>query len=120
VDLGGASGSGMVWRAAAAIDAGICQTVLCVLANTRDPHVVPHSPNRNPIREFDVPYGGSGANQAYAMIAQQHMAEFGTTAQQLAHVPVKQRANAMLNPDAVFHSKPIDIEDVLNCSTPRW
>ncbi|MGH3359214.1 MAG: thiolase family protein [Nocardioidaceae bacterium] len=113
VDLGGASGAGMVWRAAAAIEAGICETVLCVLANTRDPDIIPRSPNRNPIREFDVPYGGSGANQAYAMVAQRHMAEFGTTAEQLAQVPVKQRANAMLNPDAVFHGKPIDVADVL-------
>lgn len=114
VDLGGATGAGMVWRAAAAISAGMCETVLCVLGNTRDPGSATRSPNRNPIREFDVPYGASGANQAYAMIAQRHMAEFGTTAQQLAQVPVKQRANAMLNPAAVFHGKPIGIDDVLN------
>jgi len=113
VDLGGASGAGMLWRAAAAIDAGMCSTVLCVLGNTRDPQVVPRSPNRNPIREFDVPYGASGANQAYAMVAQAHMAQFGTTEQQLAQVPVKQRANAMLNPDAVFHGKQITTNDVL-------
>src|SRR4051812_37424093 len=36
VDLGGASGPGMVWRAAAAIGAGMCSTVLCVLAGARD------------------------------------------------------------------------------------
>ncbi|MBL8591200.1 MAG: thiolase family protein, partial [Devosia sp.] len=52
VDLGGASGAGMVWRAAAAIAAGMCETVLCVLANTREAEP-PRSPNRNPIREFD-------------------------------------------------------------------
>jgi len=114
VDLGGATGAGMVWRAAAAISAGMCETVLCVLGNTRDPGSATRSPNRNPIREFDVPYGASGANQAYAMIAQRHMAEFGTTPQQLAQVPVKQRANAMLNPAAVFHGKPIATDDVLN------
>lgn len=114
VDLGGATGAGMVWRAAAAIAAGMCETVLCVLGNTRDPGSVSRSPNRNPIREFDVPYGASGANQAYAMIAQRHMAEFGTTPEQLAQVPVKQRANAMLNPAAVFHGKPIGIDDVLS------
>lgn len=113
VDLGGATGAGMVWRAAAAIQAGMCTTVLCVLGNSRDPQSVPRSPNRNPIREFDVPYGASGANQAYAMVAQQHMARFGTTAEQLAMVPVKQRANAMLNKAAVFHGKPIGVNDVL-------
>ncbi|TCP55333.1 acetyl-CoA acetyltransferase [Tamaricihabitans halophyticus] len=112
VDLGGATGAGMVWRAAAAIQAGMCETALCVLGNIRegDP---PRSPNRNPIREFDVPYGGSGANQAYAMVATRHMAEFGTTAEQLAQVPVFERANARFNPDAVFHDKPITVDDVL-------
>lgn len=114
VDLGGASGPGMVWRAAAAISAGMADTVLCVLGNARDPERLPRSPNRNPIREFDVPYGASGANQAYAMVAQAHMAEFGTTAEQLAQVPVKQRSNAMLNPNAVFHGKEITIDDVLD------
>lgn len=114
VDLGGATGAGMVWRAAAAISAGMCETVLCVLGNTRDPGSVARSPNRNPIREFDVPYGASGANPAYAMIARRHMAEFGTTPEQLAQVPVKQRVNAMLNPAAVFHGKSIGVDDVLN------
>lgn len=113
VDLGGASGPGMVWRAAAAIGAGMCRTVLCVLANTRDPASTPRSPNRNPIREFDVPYGASGANQAYAMVATRHMAEFGTTAEQLATVAVFERNNARLNPDAVFHGKDITVADVL-------
>lgn len=114
VDLGGACGPGMVWRAAAAISAGMADTVLCVLGNARDPERLPRSPNRNPIREFDVPYGASGANQAYAMVAQAHMAEFGTTSEQLAQVPVKQRSNAMLNPNAVFHGKEITIDDVLD------
>jgi len=31
VDLGGASGAAMVWRAAAAIELGICQAVLCAI-----------------------------------------------------------------------------------------
>jgi acetyl-CoA acetyltransferase len=114
VDLGGATGPGMVWRAAAAIAAGMATTVLCVLANARGPHVGTRSPNRNPIREFDVPYGASGANQAYAMVAQRHMAEFGTTSEQLMTVPVKERDNAQANPDAVFFGHPISIDDVRN------
>ena len=35
VELGGASAAGMVWRAAAAIEAGMCNTVLCVVGDTR-------------------------------------------------------------------------------------
>lgn len=113
VDLGGASGAGMVWRAAAAIAAGMCQTVLCVLGNSRDPDLTHRSPNRNPIREFDVRYGGSGTNQAYAMVATRHMADFGTTSEQLAIIPVVQRRNALLNPTAVFAGRQITVDDVL-------
>lgn len=113
VDLGGASGAGMVWRAAAAVQAGMCRTALCVLANTRDPARVPRSPNRNPIREFDVPHGASGANISYALIAQRYLHEFGRAPEDLALVPVIERGHAMLNPDAVFHGQEITVEDVL-------
>ena len=33
VDIGGASPAGMIWRAAAAIDAGMCNAVLCIVAD---------------------------------------------------------------------------------------
>ncbi|MDI2097389.1 thiolase family protein [Ruicaihuangia caeni] len=113
VDLGGATGTGMVWRAAAAIAAGQAETVLCVLANTRDPERSLRSPNRNPIREFEVPYGASGANQAYAMVAQRYLADHGATAEDLALVAVRARENAQRNRDAVFYGRPITVEDVL-------
>ncbi|WP_375001895.1 thiolase family protein [Aeromicrobium sp. CTD01-1L150] len=113
VDLGGASGAGMIWRADAAIRAGMCTTVLCVLGNSRDPEQQPRATNRNPIREFDVPVGASGANTSYALIAQRYLHEYGRTAADLALVPVVERANAQLNPAAVFHDEPLTVEDVL-------
>ncbi len=112
VDLGGASGPGMVWRAAAAIAVGMCEAVVCVLANTRE-EVTPHSPNRNPIREFDVPFGASGANIAYALLMQAHMAAYGTTAEDFATIAAWARANAQKNPDAIFYGKPATVADVL-------
>ncbi|MCQ9618301.1 hypothetical protein L1889_17765 [Paenalcaligenes niemegkensis] len=99
VDLGGATAIGMAWRAAAAISAGMCTTALCVLANTRE-ETQPRSPNRNPIREFDVPFGASGANISYALLAARHMHEYGTTSEQLARAVVMQRDNAQQHPDA--------------------
>ncbi len=99
VDLGGASGAGMVWRAAAAIEAGMCEAVLCVLANTRDENP-PRSPNRNPIREFDVPFGASGANIAYALLMQAHMAMHGSTAEDFARIAAWERAVAGKAPRA--------------------
>jgi len=112
VDLGGASGAGMVWRAAAAIAAGMCEAVVCVLANTREAQA-PRSPNRNPIREFDVPFGASGANISYALPMQAHMAQYGSTPQQFAAIAAWARHNAQSNPDAIFYGQPATVEDVL-------
>lgn len=112
VDLGGASGTGMVWRAAAAIGAGMCETVLCVLANNRE-ETPPRSPNRNPIREFDVPFGASGANISYALLMQAHMSEFGTAPEDYAAIAAWARHNAQHNPDAIFYGKPATVDDVM-------
>ena len=112
VDLGGASGPGMVWRAAAAIAAGQCETVLCVLGNHRNEEA-PFAKNRNPIREFDVPFGASGANLSYALLMQAHMAAHGTKPEEFAAIAAGSRENAQLNPDAIFYGKPATIDEVL-------
>ncbi len=70
---------GMIWRAAAAIDAGMCNAVLCLVADlnrTGDQRV----PVVSMQREFEAPYGMIGANCGYALIARRHMYEYGTTA----------------------------------------
>jgi acetyl-CoA acetyltransferase len=54
-----------------------------------------------------------GVNSGYALIAQRHMAEYGTTSRQLAKIAVDQRTNACANPDAMYYGTPITIEDVL-------
>jgi len=112
VDIGGASAAGMVWRAAAAIDAGMCQAVLCLTGDVNR-----LGEQRPPIisvaREFEWPYGNIGANCGYALIAQRHMYEYGTKPEQLAKIAVDQRKNALKNPLAFFNDKPLTIEDVL-------
>jgi acetyl-CoA C-acetyltransferase len=113
VDIGGASPAGMIWRAAAAIQAGMCSAVLCIVADLNrvgDQRV----PVISVQREFEAPYGNIGANCGYAMIAHRHMYEYGTTAQQMAKVAVDQRKNALKNPLAAFGDKPLSIDDVLN------
>jgi acetyl-CoA acetyltransferase len=116
VELGGASPAGMVWRAAAAIDAGMCNNVLCVVADTWDSKLMGLKPPPFPRieAEFDAPYGLIAANPGYALIARRHMAEFGTTPQQMAKIAVDQRKNACKNPAALFGNKEITIDDVLN------
>ncbi len=112
VDIGGATPAGMIWRAAAAIDAGMCQAVLCIVADLNkigDQKV----PVVSVQREFESPYGNIGANCGYAMIAHRHMYEYGTKPEQMAKIAVDQRINALKNPLAIFNDKPLTIEDVL-------
>jgi acetyl-CoA C-acetyltransferase len=113
VDIGGASPAGMIWRAAAAIDAGMCNAVLCLVADlNRGGDQRP--PTVSVMREFEAPYGNIGANCGYAMIAHRHMFEYGTKPEQMAKVAVDQRTNALKNPLATFNDKPLTISDVLN------
>lgn len=130
VDLGGASSVAMVWRAAAAIELGLCDTVVCVIparmapASAHDDHIAEvmrasrfggHSTRWGaPEAEMDLPYGHMAQNTGYAMIAQRYAATYGWDAAALARICVDQRFNACHHPDAMFHGQPITVEDVLN------
>ncbi len=128
VDLGGAGAVGMVWRAAAAIELGICQAVLCVqparlapLAPGEDPGQMARAMLYGghsiafgaPEAEFDIPYGHVGQNTGYALIAQRYKALHGYDPRAAAKVVVDQRTNALANPEAIFHGQPLTIDDVL-------
>ncbi|WP_339468909.1 thiolase family protein [Pseudomonas capeferrum] len=128
VDLGGCTSVGMVWRAAAAIELGLCQAVLCVLPARLAPMGPDEDPGAMaramrygghstafgaPEAEFDLPYGHMGQNTGYAMIAQRYAAQYGYDPQALAKIAVDQRTNALANPQAMFHGQPLSIEQVL-------
>jgi acetyl-CoA acetyltransferase len=115
VDLGGATATGMVWRAAAAIAAGACRTVLCVLAEGLDPQLGVRSPTwpALPGSQWERPYGSVGPNSGYALAASRHAHEYGTTDRQRAKVAVDQRTNACANPASLFFGVPITVDDVL-------
>ncbi|MEZ5223730.1 MAG: thiolase family protein [Ilumatobacteraceae bacterium] len=126
VDLGGATAAAMVWRAAAAIELGVCDVVVCALParpTPEPPYERPGDPTHlgsfsaawgSPQAEFDVPYGNVYQNASYAMIAQRYAAEYGYDPRSMAKIAVDQRTNACANPDAIFFGKPISAEDVLN------
>ncbi|WP_371185588.1 thiolase family protein [Thalassotalea maritima] len=128
VDLGGCTGVGMMWRAAAAIEMGLCQAVLCVIPA----RMAPFAPNEDPSwlfeamkygghstrfgapeAEFDLPYGHMGQNTGYAMIAQRYAAQYGYNQEAMAKLAVDQRTNALSNPNAIFYNQPLSISDVL-------
>jgi len=115
VDLGGASSCGMIARAAAAVATGRADVVLCVNGDTWDPKgmYLKPPPLISPLRDFTMPYGAAGANGDYAMAAKLHMARYGTTSRQLAKIAADQRTSAQKNPLALFHGKPLTVDDVL-------
>jgi acetyl-CoA C-acetyltransferase len=127
VDLGGATSAGMVWRAAAAVELGLCDAVLAVVpgsailpTSTRNPPAGPSwfgassGKYGSPQAEFEIPYGNVGQNGPYAQIAQRYAALFGYDATALAKIAVDQRTNACAHPGAVFHGKPLTVDDVLD------
>jgi acetyl-CoA acetyltransferase len=62
--------------------------------------------------QYEAPYGNSLVG-AYAMVAQRHRHEFGTTSEQLAEIAVGVREYAGLNPDALYRD-PLTVADVLD------
>ena len=62
--------------------------------------------------QFEAPYGNSLVG-AYAMVAQRHMHEFGTTSEQLAEIAVGVREFANLNPHARYQGE-MTVDDVVN------
>lgn len=129
IDFGGASGVGMAWRAAAAIELGLCEAVLCVIPMRLTPpppfadasggpadarHGGHSAAYGSPEAEFDIPYGHMAQNTGYAMIAKLYAARYGYDPRAMAKIVVDQRTNACANPDAIFYGKPLTIEDVLD------
>jgi acetyl-CoA C-acetyltransferase len=114
--IGGSSFVSHCVHAAAAIAAGLCQVALVTYGSTAASerfaigtgaggHVM------DPPDSFEAPFGPTIVG-SYAMVAQRHMHEYGTTSEQLAEIAVTMRKHAALNPHAKYRD-PITVEDVL-------
>src|SRR3954451_17977387 len=67
----------------------------------------------NPMAEWEMPYGLQAPKGSYALAASRHMAQYGTTSEQLAKIAVHTREWASLNPRARYRD-PITVDDVVN------
>jgi acetyl-CoA acetyltransferase len=63
--------------------------------------------------EFFAPYGLLTPGQIFAVMAQRHMSEFGTTPEQLGHIALACRARANANPAAQMHERRLTMDDYL-------
>jgi acetyl-CoA acetyltransferase len=115
--VGGSTWEVMAAHAADAIAAGHARAVLLVYGSTARADVragrrtgTLSFGTRGPL-QFEVPYGHTLIAK-YAMAARRHMIEYGTTIEQLAEVAVQARANAALNPEAMYRT-PVTVDEVL-------
>ncbi len=110
---GGSSYLYLVAHAAEAIAAGKCSVALLSLADFgRRGTAVRDRGEGVAEQPFEYPFGPVTVN-LYAMAAQRHMYEFGTTSEQLAQVKVAASHHAQWNPNAVIR-KVLTTDDVLH------
>ena len=115
--VGGCSFMLHVRHAAAAINEGLCSTVLITHGESGRSRVGsggrPGAGGASLQGQFEGPYGTSGPPSSFTIPVLRYMKEFGLTHEQLAMVAVVQREWAAMNPRASFR-QPITVEDVLN------
>ena len=112
VDLGGSSAVGAVARAAAALEAGLCTTVLLLNADTE-------ASERN-IRmrsfhgEWTDPYGLIGPPADFGLLSRRYEHLFGLDLTALGKLAVTQRRHALMNDRACEKlRRPITVDDYL-------
>ncbi len=127
--VGGCSFMLHVRHAAAAINDGLCNTVLITHGESGKSRVGRGGfgggggRGRGPMLggsslsgQFESPYGGMGPTTSFTIPCLRYMKDFGLTHEQLAMVAVVQREWASKNPRATYRDL-ITVEDVL---TSRW
>ncbi len=67
-------------------------------------------------QNLEVPFGFFPQPVYFASIMRRHMIEFGTTREQFGAVAVSCRRHANLTAGAVFHDKPLSIEDYMGAA----
>src|ERR1700724_4816678 len=103
--IGGSSFVAHTAHAAAAIHAGLCDVCVVVYGSTAASSRFAIGTggggggSGDPCDQYEIPFGPTTVG-AYAMIAQRHMHDYGTTSEQLAEIAVTMRLHASSNPVA--------------------
>lgn len=130
VEGGGATGALALRTAWAHIVSGLCDSILVIGCETNGRSVSSATANQLFALSADVDWEmmvGGTYTAFYAAMMQAHMARYGTTEAQFAHVAVRNRRNAGFNPlaqkpmdltiDAVLASRPVaEPYKLLDCS----
>ncbi len=114
--VGGCSFMLHVRHAAAAIEAGLCSTVLITHGESGKSRVGAGGFNRPAASlsgQFEAPFGPMGAPTMFTIPVLRYMKDLDLSIEKLANVAVVQRRWASKNPRASFRD-PITVDDVLN------
>jgi acetyl-CoA C-acetyltransferase len=115
-ETGGSSYLAHVGHAAAAIAAGKCHVALITLGGKPRTGGAPPGGSMGDQRAPEVPFEnvyGPTAVSLYALAAQRHMHEFGTTSEQLAEIRVAASKHASRNPNAFIKTE-VTVEEVVS------
>ncbi len=113
---------GSIVNAMLAVASGLCRHVLCfrtvwettaALRAKRSAGGIHSGPRVSGEMEWRLPYGAMSAANWIALQANHHMHRYGTTREQLGWIAVTERANAALNPRAIYRD-PMTIDDYLD------
>jgi acetyl-CoA acetyltransferase len=106
-----------VQTAVAVLQAGLAKTVALVYGNNGKSEGQRYGGDTDSYGSggagFWFPYGMTSPGAFHALMMQSHKHQYGTTAEQLAEIPMAFRHHASLNPQAVMR-QPFDLETYLN------
>jgi acetyl-CoA acetyltransferase len=117
---GGAGALGTVHQAAAAVASGACESVLIWRAINQGAAYRYGQPQAGGMFQpgsgtssllWCMPFGAQTPASWAALAIQRYMHEFGVTNRDFGRVAVLQRKHAASNPAAIFHGKPITLEE---------
>lgn len=116
--IGGSSFVAHLMPAIQALESGQCNAVLVCYGSTQRTSTVNRAAIGNMRKMMDPqpyenPYNPLSPLSSYALAANRHMHQYGTTRENLAEVAVAARKWAQMNPEASMRD-PLSIEDVLN------
>src|SRR5438477_9293798 len=114
--VGGCSFMIHVRHAAAALESGLCKTILITHGESGRSGIARSRPAVSPgslAGQFEAPYGPMGPPTLFTIPVLRYMKTYGLTHEQLAMVAVIQRAWAAKSASATFRD-PVTVEDVLS------
>lgn len=108
---------GSVIAAMLAVAGGLARHVVCFRTLWEATHAElmkqgKITPSMGRMQGWQMPFGATSAAHTLAMNAQRHFHRYGTTKETLGWIALNQRANAELNPTAIYRS-PMTMEDYL-------